>query len=63
MLPENLRQQAAARLTENIKNFDDHLTTGFLGTPYLCEVLSRLVTLILHTNYYCRKLIHHGCIL
>ena len=41
MLPENLRQQAAARLAENIKNFDDHLTTGFLGTPYLCHVLSR----------------------
>jgi alpha-L-rhamnosidase len=41
MLPENLRQQAAKRLVENIKEYKDHLTTGFLGTPYLCHVLSR----------------------
>lgn len=41
MLPENLRKQAAARLAENIKRFRDHLTTGFLGTPYLCDVLTR----------------------
>ncbi len=41
MLPENLRAQAAQRLAENIKDYDNHLTTGFLGTPYLCHVLSR----------------------
>ena len=41
MLPENLRQQAADRLVENIKSYGNHLSTGFLGTPYLCEVLSR----------------------
>lgn len=41
MLPENLRQQAAARLADNIARYGDHLTTGFLGTPYLCHVLSR----------------------
>lgn len=41
MLPENLRTQAAARLVENIKSYGTHLTTGFLGTPYLCHVLSR----------------------
>jgi alpha-L-rhamnosidase len=41
MLPEALRSQAAARLVENIKSYRDHLTTGFLGTPYLCHVLSR----------------------
>lgn len=41
MLPESLREQAAARLVENIKSYRDHLTTGFLGTPYLCHVLSR----------------------
>ncbi|PZR28118.1 MAG: alpha-L-rhamnosidase [Citrobacter freundii] len=41
MLPENLRAQAAARLVENIKSYGTHLTTGFLGTPYLCHVLSR----------------------
>jgi alpha-L-rhamnosidase len=41
MLPEDLRPQAAARLAANVRNYDDHLTTGFLGTPYLCHVLSR----------------------
>ena len=41
MLPEALRQQAADRLAENVKSYGDHLTTGFLGTPYLCEVLTR----------------------
>jgi len=41
MLPESLRAQAAERLAENIKSYNNHLTTGFLGTPYLCEVLTR----------------------
>ena len=41
MLPENLRSQAAKRLVDNITLYKNHLTTGFLGTPYLCHVLSR----------------------
>lgn len=41
MLPQNLRMQAAARLAKNIARYDNHLTTGFLGTPYLCEALSK----------------------
>lgn len=41
MFPENLRKQAAARLAENVASYDNHLTTGFLGTPYLCHVLTR----------------------
>jgi alpha-L-rhamnosidase len=41
LLPGNLRQQAADRLVENVKSYGNHLTTGFLGTPYLCHVLSR----------------------
>jgi alpha-L-rhamnosidase len=41
MLPEALRKQAAERLVENIKTYEYHLTTGFLGTPYLCHVLSK----------------------
>jgi alpha-L-rhamnosidase len=41
MLPEGLRAQAADRLVANIKDYGNHLTTGFLGTPYLCHVLSR----------------------
>lgn len=41
MIPENLRPQAVNRLVENIKKYKNHLTTGFLGTPFLCPVLSR----------------------
>lgn len=41
MLPENLRAETATRLVDNIKSYGNHLTTGFLGTPYLCHVLSR----------------------
>jgi alpha-L-rhamnosidase len=41
MLPENLRAKAASLLVENIKSYGNHLTTGFLGTPYLCHVLTR----------------------
>lgn len=41
MLPENLRAQAAERLAANVKDYGNHLTTGFLGTPYLCHVLTR----------------------
>jgi alpha-L-rhamnosidase len=41
MLPEALRDQAAKRLTDNVISYDNHLTTGFLGTPYLCHVLTR----------------------
>ena len=41
MLPVALREPAAAKLVENVKSYGNHLTTGFLGTPYLCHVLSR----------------------
>ncbi len=41
MLPESLRAQAAEKLAENVKSYSNHLTTGFLGTPYLCHVLTR----------------------
>jgi len=41
MLPDSLRMQAARRLADNVKDYDYHLTTGFLGTPYLCHVLSK----------------------
>ncbi|MEO6733831.1 MAG: family 78 glycoside hydrolase catalytic domain [Ferruginibacter sp.] len=41
MLPEELRGQAVDRLVENIRSYNNHITTGFLGTPYICHVLSR----------------------
>ena len=41
LLPVDLRQQAAERLVQNVKDYHYHLTTGFLGTSYLCGVLTR----------------------
>ncbi|MEW6127540.1 MAG: glycoside hydrolase family 78 protein [Acidobacteriota bacterium] len=40
LLPENLRPVAAKRLAQEIRA-RKHLTTGFVGTPYLCHVLTR----------------------
>jgi alpha-L-rhamnosidase len=57
LLPEDVRQAAVQRLVDNIKDYDNHLTTGFLGTPYLCHVLSRFgrtdvaYTLLLQETY------------
>jgi len=41
LLPEELRPRAVERLVELIACRDWHLTTGFVGTPLLCPVLSR----------------------
>jgi len=57
MLPEAMRAPTAARLVENIKSYGNHLTTGFLGTPYLCHVLTKYgyndiaYTLLLQETY------------
>jgi alpha-L-rhamnosidase len=41
LLPEKQRPEAACRLVADIERRGHHLSTGFLGTPYLCHVLSR----------------------
>ncbi|WP_316832977.1 glycoside hydrolase family 78 protein [Pedobacter aquatilis] len=41
LLPEQIRPKVAGCLVDNIKKYNNHLTTGFLGTPYICHVLSR----------------------
>ena len=41
LLPENLRSKATSYLVEDIESRKNHLSTGFLGTPYLCHVLSQ----------------------
>ena len=41
LMPESERPQLAARLVQNIKDYGNHLTTGFLGTPFLCHILTR----------------------
>jgi len=40
LLPGNLRAKAAGFLVDDIKSRGNRLSTGFLGTPYLCHVLS-----------------------
>lgn len=38
-MPEELRAEAARRLADEVRT-RTHLTTGFVGTPHLCHVLS-----------------------
>jgi alpha-L-rhamnosidase len=42
LLPQELRPIAIAELARNIAQRDDHLSTGFVGTPYLNWVLSEM---------------------
>ncbi|MFZ2023283.1 MAG: family 78 glycoside hydrolase catalytic domain [Terracidiphilus sp.] len=57
LLPEALRAAAAKRLVDKIHANHDLLATGFLGTPYLLEELTRAgyeklaYTLLLNTQY------------
>lgn len=40
LLPEKAVPRAAKRLRSLLKERDDHLCTGFMGTPYICHALS-----------------------
>jgi len=57
LFPERLKAQAVDRLVANIESYGTHLTTGFLGTPFLCHVLSQngrsdvAVKLLLQKSY------------
>lgn len=41
LLPENIREKAARFLVDDIRSRRNHLSTGFLGTVFLCNVLTR----------------------
>jgi alpha-L-rhamnosidase len=41
LLPEEQRPEAARRLAEDIRRRGNHISTGFVGTSYLCHVLTR----------------------
>jgi len=41
ILPENSRAKAAKRLVKLVEEYGNHISTGFLGTPHICHVLSR----------------------
>ncbi|MBN2632972.1 MAG: family 78 glycoside hydrolase catalytic domain [Bacteroidales bacterium] len=40
LMPDDLKDEAARYLAEDIRSRGNHLSTGFLGTIYLCHVLS-----------------------
>lgn len=40
MLPETQRPAAAARLATSVEAHKNHIITGFVGTPFVCDVLS-----------------------
>lgn len=40
LLPPELQTKATQYLVDDIKGRGNHLSTGFLGTPYLCHVLT-----------------------
>lgn len=42
LLPPEIRPVAAARLVSNIQQRSNHLSTGFVGTPYINWVLSEI---------------------
>jgi alpha-L-rhamnosidase len=42
LLPDHLRENAADRLVGALARHNDHLATGFLGTPPLCFVLTEM---------------------
>ena len=42
MVPEASRALVTRRLVENIRHWSNHLSTGFVGTPYLLEGLPEL---------------------
>ena len=56
MLPEAMRPLAAKHLAANVEKYG-HITTGFLGTPYICHVLTDngyndlAYKLLLHEQY------------
>jgi len=39
MVPEEMKPRLAARLAKMVKDNGNHLDTGFLSTPHLCQVL------------------------
>lgn len=57
LLPREQQGQAAARLVEDIARKGNHLSTGFLGTPHLCPVLTEhghtdVAYVLLHQDTY-----------
>lgn len=40
LLPHEQKEKAIEHLVNRIRSRDNHISTGFLGTPYICHVLS-----------------------
>ena len=57
LIPDGKRERVAEALREKLKKDNNHLKTGFVGTPYICRVLSEngcndlAYTLLLNDDY------------
>lgn len=57
LVPDGLRDEVGARFVDKLAASDHHLTTGFLGTPWLLPALSSIdrddlaYTLLMHEDY------------
>mgnify|MGYP000021188646 CR=1 FL=1 len=57
LLPENQLERVARDLVTRLGKDDDHLKTGFVGTPYINQMLSQYgyhklaTTIFLHEDY------------
>ncbi|MDZ5619720.1 family 78 glycoside hydrolase catalytic domain [Nocardioides bizhenqiangii] len=57
LVPDDLRDEVGARFVAKLAASDNHLTTGFLGTPWLLPALSSIdrddlaYTLLMHEDY------------
>jgi alpha-L-rhamnosidase len=57
LVPEGKRERITSDLREKLKKDKNHLKTGFVGTPYICKVLSEngcndlAYTLLLNKDY------------
>ncbi len=40
LVPENLKEKSAKKLADDVRKFG-HITTGFVGTPFICHVLTK----------------------
>ncbi|RLD11325.1 MAG: alpha-L-rhamnosidase [Chlamydiae bacterium] len=40
LVPENLKKNTAKKLADDVRKFG-HITTGFVGTPFICHVLTK----------------------